>query len=160
MRGIDDQHSSSDGPRARRADPHGVWHAATQFLFGVIGLTVITVAALELRVGNSPSEGVGPGTVSLLYLIVIVLVSLRGGFIPSTAVILIASFCLNFFVQPLVPSLKMKNPLDIVATATFLLTAWVITGIVSRLREQNALPDGLFEQAPQATALANLRYGV
>jgi PAS domain S-box-containing protein len=156
MSRIDDQHSSSDGPREPRAEPHGFWHAATQFLFGIIGLTVITIAAVELHVGNMPSEGVGPGTVSLLYLIVIVLVSLRGGFIPSAAVILIACFCLNYFVQPLVPSLKMKNPLDIVATIAFLLTAWVITGIVTRLREQNALLDGLFEQAPQATALANL----
>ena len=125
-------------------------------MFGIIGLTVITVAAVELHFGNAPEPGVGPGTVSLLYLVVIVLVSLKGGFVPSAAVTLIAALCFNYFVLPLVPSIKVRNPLDVVATLTFLLTAWVVTGIVARLRERNALLDGLFDQAPEAIALANL----
>jgi PAS domain S-box-containing protein len=101
------------------------------------------------------STRIGSGTISLLYLnlIVIVLVSLRGGFVASGAMTLIAVLCLNLFILPVVPALRAKNPLDIVATVAFLITAWVITGIVARLRERNALLDGLFDQSPQPVVL-------
>jgi PAS domain S-box-containing protein len=148
MSEIDDRPSSSDGPH--------IQDAATHFLYGIIGLALITFAAVRLPGAMLPTEGVGPGTISLLYLIVIVMVSLRGGLVSSVAVSLIAAFCLNYFVLPLVPALKARNPLDIVATVTFLITAWVITGIVARLQERNALLDALFEQGPLATALTDL----
>ena len=139
------------------AATHGFWRAATECLFGVIGLALITFAAVQLHVEEfPPPASVGPGTISLLYLIVVVFVSLRGGFVASVAVSLIAVFCLNYFVLPLVPSLKAKNPLDIVATIAFLITAWVITGLVARLRKRNALLDGLFEHAPEAIVLSDL----
>ncbi len=156
MRGIDDRRSLSDGPRVPAAAPRGFWHAAKQFLFGVAGVALITFVAVQVPGERFPSPGIGPGTICLLYLIVIVLVSHRGGFVASAAVSLIAACSLNYFVQPLLPSLRAKNPLDIVATLAFLITAWVITGIVARLRERNALLDGLLEQAPQANALMDL----
>jgi K+-sensing histidine kinase KdpD len=107
--------------------PHEFRRAATQFLFGVIGLGLITIAAVRLNLQ--------PGTVSLLYLIAIVFVSLRTGFVSSIAVSLVAVFCLSFFFRPLFSSLKEKNPLDIVATAAFLITAWVVTGMVAHVRK-------------------------
>jgi signal transduction histidine kinase len=107
--------------------PDGFWHAATQFLFGIIGLALITLAAVRLNLQ--------PGTVSLLYLIVVVFVSLRTEFVSSIAVSLVAVFCLSYFFRPLFSSLKEKNPLDIVATAAFLITAWVVTGMVARVRK-------------------------
>ena len=107
--------------------PDGFWHDATQFLFGLIGLALITLAAVRLNLQ--------PGTVSLLYLIVVVFVSLRTGFVSSVAVSLVAVFCLSYFFRPLFSSLKEKNPLDIVATAAFLITAWVVTGMVARVRK-------------------------
>jgi PAS domain S-box-containing protein len=155
MSGIDEQHLS-DRPHMPEAGPHGFWYAARESLFGIVGLTLITVAVVGFHAQRPVESGVGPGTISLLYLIVIVFVSLRGGFAPSVAVSLIASFCLIYFVLPLEPSLRVKNPLDIVATVAFLLAAFVITGIVARLRERNALLDGLFEQAPAAIALIYL----
>jgi signal transduction histidine kinase len=106
--------------------PYGFRQAATQFLFGVIGLGLITFAAVRLNLQ--------PGTVSLLYLIAVVFVSLRTGFVSSIAVSLVAVFCLSYFFRPLFSSLKEKNPLDIVATAAFLITAWVVTGMVARVR--------------------------
>jgi PAS domain-containing protein len=156
MSAIDDRHSSSDRQHVPEAAPHGFWHGTKQFLLGTIGVALITLAAVRFHVETLPARGVGPGTVSLFYLIVVVFVSLRGGFISAGAVSLIAVFCLNYFYLPLVQSLAVKNPLDIVATVAFLVTAWVITGIVSQLRERNALLDGLFEQAPEAIALVNL----
>jgi signal transduction histidine kinase len=107
--------------------PDGFRPAAIQFLFGIIGLGLITLAAVRLNLQ--------PGTVSLLYLIAVVFVSLRTGFVPSIAVSLVAVFCLSYFFRPLFSSLKDKNPLDIVATAAFLITAWVVTGMVARVRK-------------------------
>jgi signal transduction histidine kinase len=114
------------GGRTPNGAPHGFRQAATQFLFGVIGFGLITFAAVRLDLQ--------PGTVSLLYLIAVVFVSLRTGFISSIAVSLVAVFCLSYFFRPLFSSLKEKNPLDIVATAAFLITAWVVTGMVARVR--------------------------
>jgi PAS domain S-box-containing protein len=133
---------------------HGPWHAAMTVLFGSIGVALITCAGVRLQIASHLQlGGVGPGTISLLYLIAIVFVSLKGGFLASGAVTLFAVLCLDFFILPLVPALEARNPLDIVATIAFLFTAWVITGVVARLRERNALLDGLFEQSPQPVVL-------
>jgi two-component system, NarL family, sensor kinase len=154
MSGIDERRAWSYGPRISEAAPHGFKHIAIQFLFGIIGVALITVAAIQFHLPRvPPTTFVGPGTISLLYLIVIAYVSLRAGFVSAVTISLIAVFCMNYFVLPLVPSLAAKNPLDILATVTFLITAWIITGMVTRLREKCALLDALFEQAPPAIAL-------
>ena len=111
-------------PEAAR---HGFWPAATPFLLGIIALALITFAAVPLQLQ--------PGAISLLYLIVIVFVSLRAGFVSSVAVSLIAVLCLNYYFLPLFSWQGTNNPLAIVATATFLITAWVITAMVARVRK-------------------------
>jgi signal transduction histidine kinase len=109
-----------------QAPRRGHWDDVAQSLFGIVGLALITFVAVRLRLQ--------PGTISLLYLIVVVFVSLRAGFVYSIAVSLMAVFLLNLFFLPLFSSLGEKNPLDIVATVVFLITAWVITGMVARVR--------------------------
>jgi signal transduction histidine kinase len=52
----------------------------------------------------------------------------------SVAVSLVAVFCLNYYFLPLSSPPGTKNPLALVATATFLITAWVITAMVGRVR--------------------------
>ena len=99
--------------------------SSTHLLLGITGLALITFAARLLNLQ--------PGAISLLYLIVIVFVSLRAGFVSSVAVSLIAVFCLNYYFLPLFSSSGTKNPLAIVATLAFLITAWVITGMVARV---------------------------
>src|SRR6266850_3962314 len=127
MSGIDDRPSSSEGPLVPEAAPHGFWHSATHFLVGIVGLALITFAAFPLHLQ--------PGAISLLYLVVVVFVSLRAGFVFSLVLSLIAVFCLSdFFMQRFSPS-GVRNPLDIVATVAFLITAWVITGMVARMRK-------------------------
>ena len=104
---------------------NSIGKAAAHFLFGVLGLALISFAAFRLNLQ--------PGAASLLYLIVVVFVSLRAGFISSIAVSLIAIVCLNYLFIPRFSS-AAKTPLDIVATLAFLTTAWVITGTVARVR--------------------------
>ena len=62
--------------------------AAKQFAFGIGGLALITFAArlLDLQ----------PGAISLLYLIVIVLASVKAGFATSVAVSAVAVVCLHY----------------------------------------------------------------
>jgi signal transduction histidine kinase len=108
-----------------------VWNSAgksaTQFLLGLIGLALITFAAVLLHLQ--------PGAISLLYLIVVVFVSLRAGFVSSVAVSLVAVVCLHYYFLPLFSAAGTKNPLAIVATAAFLTTAWVVTAMVARVRK-------------------------
>src|ERR1700693_102544 len=99
--------------------------SAGQFVSGIVGLALITLAARLLHLQ--------PGAISLLYLIVIVFVSLRAGFVSSGAGALVAVFCLNCYFLPLFSSAGTKNPLAIVSTLAFLITAWVITGMVARV---------------------------
>ena len=101
--------------------------SAVQFLLGAAGLALITFAAIRLDLQ--------PGSTSLLYLIDIVFVSLNSGFVYSIAVSLVAVSCLNFYFLPLFDPAGSKNPLAIVATIAFLVTAWVITGMVARVRK-------------------------
>jgi signal transduction histidine kinase len=99
----------------------------TPFLLGLSGLALITLGAIGLHLQ--------PGAISLLYLIVVVFVSLRAGFVSSLAVSLVAVFCLHSYFLPLFSSSGTKNPLAFVAAAAFLITAWVITAMVARVRK-------------------------
>jgi len=123
---IDGRDKSSDGPGFVEAAPRGFWRAAAPVSFGIIGLASISFAAIPLHLQ--------PGAVSLLYLIVVVFVSLRAGFVSSLAVSVVAVCWLNYYFLPLF-SPGTKNPLAIVATAAFLITAWVITAMVARVRK-------------------------
>jgi signal transduction histidine kinase len=101
--------------------------SATQFLLGLVGLALITLAAVRLHLQ--------PGAISLLYLIVVVFVSVRAGLVSSVAVSVVAVVCLHYYFLPLFSPAGTKNPLAIVATAAFLTTAWVITAMVARVRK-------------------------
>jgi signal transduction histidine kinase len=125
--GLSSNDLSSERPTPPEAPPDRFWHATIHFLFGIIGLVLITFTAIRLNLQ--------PGATSLLYLIVVVFVSLRAGFVASIAVSLMAVFGLNYFFIPRFSSPGVRNPLDIVATVAFLVTAIVITGMVARMRK-------------------------
>ena len=107
-----------------RCDHTGIGKSAKQFGLGVAGLVLITFAALRL--------GLQPGAVSLLYLIAVVFVSLRAGLVASIAVSLVAVFLLQYYFVPLFSPPASKNPLALVASLAFLVTAWVISAMVSQ----------------------------
>ena len=100
---------------------------AAQFVLGLVGLALITFAAIQLHLQ--------PGAVSLLYLIVVVFLSLRAGLLSSVAVSVVAVVCLHFYFVPRFSPAGTRNPLDIFASAAFLTTAWVITAMVTRMRK-------------------------
>src|SRR5262245_51613188 len=101
------------------------WRSAVQCLLGSLALVLLTFVCFRFQVNST--------TVALLYLIVIVLVSLTGGLVPSALVAIIAYLCLDsFFTAPLFHP-AMREPLDIVAPIAFLTTALVITRLMSKV---------------------------
>jgi signal transduction histidine kinase len=108
-------------------DNSGIVKSAKEIGLGVAGLLLLTFAAGRL--------GLQPGAISLLYLIAVVFVSLRAGLVSSIAVSLVAVFLLQYYFVPLFSPPASKNPLAIVASLAFLVTAWVISAMVSRVRK-------------------------
>jgi signal transduction histidine kinase len=110
-------------PRKRE---HHFWRTAAECVAGLIALALITFVCFHARI-TVP-------TPTFLYLIVIVLLSLRGSFISSAVVSFAAVGCLDyFFVRPLF-SFEVGDPIDLVAVIAFLTTSAVITQLVSRVR--------------------------
>jgi C4-dicarboxylate-specific signal transduction histidine kinase len=103
------------------------WRSATQCLLGSGVLALLTFVCFRFQVN--------PTTVALLYLIVIVVVSLRSGFVPSAIVSIVAYLSLDsFFTAPLFRP-AMNQMLDVVAPIAFLTTSFVITRLMSNARK-------------------------
>ncbi|MDQ3257741.1 MAG: ATP-binding protein [Acidobacteriota bacterium] len=119
--------------------PSRLWHSVAPFLIGSVALALLTYFCFRLQVNST--------TVALLYLIVIVLVSLTGRFVPSALVAIIAYTCLDYYFTAPLFHLAMNQTLDVVAPIAFLSTALVITRLTSKVRksfqEIQALKDQL-----------------
>jgi len=76
-----------------------------------------------------------PATASLLYVIVIVLVSRTGSSAASIVTSIAAALALGHLAPPAF-SFRVNDPLDVVAFNTFLFTSWVIAGLMHRVRKQ------------------------
>ena len=72
-------------------------------------------------------------TVSLC-LLVAVLVSLSGQFVPAAVSSIVALFCLDYFFVPPLFSLRMADSRDWIAAGAFLATTLIVCGLVARLR--------------------------
>src|SRR5258705_197213 len=105
------------------------WTSVAQCLVGIAVLALLTFACFRFQANST--------TVALLYLIVIVLVSLRSGLVPSALVAIIAYLCLDYFFTAPLFHLAMSETLDLVAPITFLTTAFVITRLMSKVRKSN-----------------------
>jgi C4-dicarboxylate-specific signal transduction histidine kinase len=116
----------------------GFWRLAAQCLAGGIALALVTLVAFKLQVNLTIA--------SLLYLTVVVLMAFMDAFVGSIFVSVISVLCLDyFFTQPLF-SLRMTDPLNIVAVIVFLGTALLITRVMSqRKRAEAALQQVLGE---------------
>jgi two-component system sensor kinase FixL len=110
------------------------------YLSGGIALALLTFVCFRLRLNLV--------TTACLYLIMIVLLSLRGSFFLSVVFSIIAMGCLAYYFAPPDFSFGVRDPFDVAAIIAFLTTSAVITHLVSRvrksaetLREQAALLD-------------------
>jgi C4-dicarboxylate-specific signal transduction histidine kinase len=116
----------------KRNPTYGIWRSAAQCLLGSIGVALITFVCFQVQVR--------PVIAALLYLTVVVLLSVTDAFVPSVLVSIIAVLSLNYFFMPPIFSLRLDNPLDLVAMIVFLGTALLITRVISqRKRAEEAL---------------------
>jgi PAS domain S-box-containing protein len=101
-------------------------HETVRFLLGLIALASLTALCfwLDFRVVST----------AFTFLILIVLLSLSGGFISLVVLSFIAVGCLNYFFAPPIFAFRVDYPEDIIALAAFLITSLIITGLVARTR--------------------------
>jgi C4-dicarboxylate-specific signal transduction histidine kinase len=108
------------------------WHSAAQFLLGSVAIALLTFVCFRLQAR--------PGIAALLYMIVVVLLSATDAFVPSALVSIVAVLCLDYFFIPPTFTLRVGNPLDILALVAFLGVAWLITRLMFlRKRAEEAL---------------------
>src|SRR3984957_18192631 len=115
-----------------------MWHrliprisrSAPQSFLAIITLAGLTFVCFRLQLNIS--------TVGFLYLIVIVLLSLAGDYVASVVTSVVAAVCLTYFFAPPIFSIRVYDPLNIVAIIAFLTTSLVISRLVSEVRTRSA----------------------
>src|SRR5260370_5374649 len=107
--------------------PRRFWHSAVLVLSGGIALALLSYVCFQFHVN--------PTTVGLLFLIVIVLVSLRASLLPAALVAIVAYLSLDYFFTPPLFTLGMNQTLDYVAPITYLIIAVVITRLMTRVKK-------------------------
>ena len=75
-------------------------------------------------------------TVSILFVVVIVLLAREGDFVPSVAISIIASLLLAYMAPP-DHSFRIDDPFDVVAIVAFFMISLIIARLVSRLRQMS-----------------------
>src|SRR5579863_5557679 len=102
--------------------------SATYALIGGIVTGLLTLACYRL--------GLSLGAAAPLYLLIVVLQSLTGDFLSASLISIGAATCLDFFFAEPIFTLRIMRPSDILALVLFLMTALIITKLVSRLRSE------------------------
>ena len=116
-------------------------------MLGTTGVALLTLVCFRLQVSLA--------IVALLFLIIVVLLSATDGMVPSVSVSIIAVLCLNYFFAKPLFSLRVDDPLDIVALVTFLGTALLISRLMSQRRQaEEALQKALGELELKVQELA------
>jgi signal transduction histidine kinase len=106
---------------------HKFWRSGAQCLVACLTLISLTVGFYRLHLNLA--------TASLLYVIVVVLLSRAGSFISSIVASIVAAVCLAHLAPPAF-SFRVNDPLDDVAIIAFLITALMIAHLMSRVRKQ------------------------
>jgi PAS domain S-box-containing protein len=90
----------------------------------------------------------GVATAALLYLLAIVVTSLWGHIVPTILVSIVAILGLDYFFSPPLYAFLPIRDEDLAALFTFLITAFVVTQLVSRARRAAARWQAVFEHNP------------
>lgn len=96
-------------------------------------LTLLAIAAVT-AIGRALN--LNPSTVGFLYLIVVLLISVRGGLLVGTVASFIATLCYNFFFFPPLYTLTIDEPANWFALAAFLVASVTVNRLVVAARIQ------------------------
>ena len=129
-----------------------VRHVLTYSAVGILVLGTLTCTGYLFHLNLA--------TAGFLCLVVLVLLSSFGDMISATVNSVVAVACLDYFFAPPIFSLRVSDPLNMLALATFLATSLGITFQVTRVRREKMLSDlqrkelkRLYELAQQLLAL-------
>jgi PAS domain S-box-containing protein len=114
------------------------WQPLAELLFGAAALAFLTWICFWLQLDTA--------TTVPLYMIVVVLLSLRGRVLPAVTLSVIAAGCLDYFFSSPLFSFQISSPEDFVTVTVFVTSSLLITGLVRRARrlgEAAALKDRL-----------------
>ena len=106
---------------------HSFWGSIAFLLLGCIALALVTFVCSRFHARLA--------IVALLYLVVILLISLQGRLIVALLCSAVAVFCLDYYLTQRLFSLPVTQPEGIAAFFTFLMSALVVTTLVSRMRK-------------------------
>jgi two-component system, OmpR family, sensor histidine kinase KdpD len=95
---------------------------------GSFAVTLLTLVCFEAHLDFA--------SVIPLYTLLVVSQSLTGDFRASATVAVVSAACLDFFFTEPLFSWRVTHPLNALALVAFLVTALVITGLVSRVRQE------------------------
>jgi PAS domain S-box-containing protein len=116
-----------------RPNQYKTWHPVASSLAGSVAIAVVTFVCFRFQL-DIP-------TPACLYLLIIVVVSVRGGFLASAIVSVFAVLCLDYyFVDPIL-TFRLRSPENYIALFSFLATSAVITQLVTRMRESEGLAE-------------------
>lgn len=121
----------------------------------VAGLVVATVLlALLVPLCALVRDDLGFGTELLLFLLVVVVVSLVGGFYPALATAVVAGLLLNyFFVEP-IHRLSISEPENAFALAAFVVIAALVSRVVDTAARRSSQANRANAEAETLAALA------
>jgi PAS domain S-box-containing protein len=102
------------------------WRPAAEILLAAAALATLTSVGIWLDLNL--------GTASLAYLIVVVLLALKGNVVPIIVISVVAAACLDYFFTDPRFSLRIDASQDAVAVAAFAITSFVVAGFVRRAR--------------------------
>jgi two-component system, OmpR family, sensor histidine kinase KdpD len=126
---------------------HFSWERSAQWCaLGSFGVAAITLAGFQL--------GFNFAAASLCYLLLIVLQSLTGDFGACCFVSLVALGSLDYFFTSPILSFRVGHPINILALSSFLVTALVITRLVSKVRDKAELSYAQHEKTQQLYEVA------
>lgn len=104
------------------------WRAVGQVSLGAVGVALVTSLSYPAHLNLAIP--------AFLCLLVVVLLSLSGGFIAAAIVSVAAVACLDYFFIPPVLAWRIRDPINIVVLLTFWLTGLVITRLASKARKE------------------------
>src|ERR1700747_3795742 len=97
------------------------------WLVGAAAIALLTIVCAQLHTLSSVP--------ALLFMVVIVVISLQGRFVPAIFISLVAIVCLDYwFIKPGF-TLASEWTLDVVGLVAYLTTAIVITSLLARVRQ-------------------------
>ncbi|MBA3557142.1 MAG: DUF4118 domain-containing protein [Gemmatimonadaceae bacterium] len=119
-----------------------------EWVMWAIAIALVTAAMVAVR------ESLDKAHVALIYLLVVLGGSARGGRVPGIFLAVTGFLCFNFFFLPPFHTLAVAEPLDWLVLAAFLLTAIVAAHLLARAQIE---ADASRQRAAEIDRLAALR---